>query len=74
MSIVGVRVSSDTGQDYLMLRLIERILRVLVLQVRNMTVANLRRVEVELVCPRHHIDDLSLVEEGLHLILRVCGD
>ena len=57
-----------------MLRLIERILRVLVLHVRNMSVANLRRVEVELVCPRHHINYLSLVEEGLHLILRVCGD
>jgi len=42
---------------------------ILVLQVRNMTAADLLRVEIELVRTRHHIDYLGLVEQGLHLIL-----
>lgn len=34
-------------------------------------IADLRGVKVELVCPRHHIDYLGLVQKGLHLVLRV---
>lgn len=67
-------ISSDTRQYYLMLCLIKRVVLgdVLVLQVRNVTAPpDLRGVEVELVRTRHHIDYLSLVEQGLHLILRV---
>jgi hypothetical protein len=72
MCIDRMGISSDTRQYYLMLCLIKRVVLrgVLVLQVRNVTAPpDLRGVEVELVRTRHHIDYLSLVEQGLHLIL-----
>lgn len=72
MRIIAVWVCSDTWQDDLVLGLIQRIILVaLMLQMRNM-IAYLRRVQVELICTRHHIDDLSLVKQCLHLILLVC--
>ena len=66
LAVSIVWVCSHTRQNYLVLSLIKNIL----LLVNSGT--HLSGIKAELVSPRHHINNLSLIEHGLHLVGRVC--